>query len=198
MVNFIDQSCRQSDLVAVGAVSGTGSLGQLLLRQLTGKRFIGRRMGVSGACHPHGLIDIGTARQRISDGPAKAGRGPSEGFDFSRVVMGLVFEHDKVVACPVRELRFNLDGAGIDFLRLVEEIELAGLFQSFGTHGRDIHEGDGLVPFYGKVGFKGVSDGLVFYFNFSQLSVECRVSAMVRPVGVNDFQLGLGGVASFY
>ena len=63
----------QTDLVAVGGIARRRRLGDAALGQLARQGLVQCLAGVAAAGHPHGLMDIRTARQRITDAPADAG-----------------------------------------------------------------------------------------------------------------------------
>ena len=72
-----------------------GDLADFFLRELAGQGFGERCERIARAGDAHGLIDIGTAGERIADAAAEAGGGTTEGLDLGGVVVGLVLEHDE-------------------------------------------------------------------------------------------------------
>ena len=61
VVNFVDEACRKSDLVAVRAVSVSGFCRYLSLRKLAAQRVFYRRPRICSTCHSHCLIHIDSA-----------------------------------------------------------------------------------------------------------------------------------------
>ena len=95
VIDLGDLAGGEADLVAVGGVAFGGDLADLFLRELAGEGFGKRGEGISGAGDSHRLIDVGATGEGIADTAAEAGGGAAEGFDFGRVVVGLVFELDE-------------------------------------------------------------------------------------------------------
>ncbi len=119
MVNLCYLSGSQADLVAVGAIASSSTQGNLLLRQLALQSLANRTARISSTGYTHGLIYIGTARQWITDSTAQTGSSTAERLDFSRMVMGLVLEHNQPFLIFAVNISVYHNAAGIDFLRLV-------------------------------------------------------------------------------
>ena len=130
----------QTNLVAVGAIAGSSTDGNLALRQLAGQSFANRRARISTAGYAHSLIYIGTTGQRIADCAAQAGCSTAERFNFRRMVMRFVFKHYQ----PLFRFAVDFDrhnyGAGIDFFGLVKVSQLAFLAQLLHADNSNIHE----------------------------------------------------------
>ena len=131
---------RKADLVAVGAVALGCRHSQLALRQFALQRFLRRNQRIAGTGDAHGLIDIRAAAERIADRTAEARRRAAERFDFSRMVVGFVFEHQKPVLKASVHFGRNAHGTGVDLLALIEIGKLSRLFQRLRGDRRDIPE----------------------------------------------------------
>ena len=120
VVHLVHQPGRQTDLVAVGAVSLRGGGDELSLGQLARHGVGHGHQRVRRAGHAHGLIDVGAARQRVADGPADTGGRAAEGLNLGGVVVRLVFEHEQPRLFAPGHVHVDLDGAGVDLLALVQ------------------------------------------------------------------------------
>ena len=202
MVELVYKTGGKTDLVAVGGITGGCGGGELPLRQLTGQCVREGHRGIACAGDTHGLIDIATAGKGIPDGAAHAGGGTAEGFNLRGMVVGLVLEHQEPVLILTVHICVNVNGAGIDFLGLVQILEDAALFQGFGSQGAHVHEGDGAglglftVDLLTALKIELVGLSYLFVLNVRLIDVggEGGVAAMVRPVGVHHLQLGDGGI----
>ena len=93
----------------------SGRRGNDALRQFPGEgRGEGRRR-IPATGDAHGLIDVGTAGERIADRTAQAGCRAAERFDFRRMVVRLILEHDEPVFRPALDFGLHDNAAGIDF-----------------------------------------------------------------------------------
>jgi len=99
-------------------VGGGGD--DFLLRQLTRQSLFPRNSGISGAGDAHGLIDVRAAGQGVADCSAQAGGRAAERFDFSGMVVGLVFEHQKPFFFNAVDVHVDFHRAGVDFLAFVQ------------------------------------------------------------------------------
>ena len=189
----------EADLVAVGAVARGRAQRDLLLRQLARQRLLEGTARVSGTGHAHGLIDVGTAGQRIADSTAEAGRRAAERLDFRRMVMRLVLEHDEPFLILAIHIDVHDDAAGVDFLGLVEILELALTAQRLHADDREVHERDLTllaavdVLAIGEILLVGRRErgGEIALLDVHHIDGrrERRVTAMVGPVGIDDAQL---------
>ena len=203
IVDLADKARGKADLVAVAGVAGSGSLGQLALGELAGQGLGHRGAGIAAAGHPHGLVHIGPAGQRVPDAAADAGGGAAEGFDLRGVVVGLVLEHQQpVLRLPVHR-GGDMDGAGVDLLALVQILEKATLFQHLCANGSHVHQSLGTdggllcaidllpgsqIPFIGGLGV------LVQDLHGVDVGGEGGVAAVIGPIGVHHPDLRDGGV----
>ena len=206
VVIFLDFARSQADLVAIGAVALGSACRQFALRQFADERIFDRLARVAGTGDAHSLIDIGTAAQGIADTAAQAGSRTAERFDFRWVVMGFIFEEEEPFFFDAIDIDRDDDSAGVDFFRFVEIVELAGRFQFFDGNGRHIHEGLRFLAvqvFPGRlIRFISALDrrreGAIFKGNISEFGHERRVTAVVRPVRIDDADFCNRRIAFFF
>ena len=115
--------------------------------------------------------------------------------------MGLVLEQEQPVLILAVHINLDLDGAGVDFLGLIETGQDAVLLEPFGADSAHVHEADGLgiaaeLVAHLKVALECGLDGGVVNIHFVQLSAERGVAAVVGPVGVDHLDLSDGGFAA--
>ena len=198
VIQLIHLAGGQADLVAVGAVACGGLGDNGALGQLPGHGLLNGLEGVGGARHAHGGVDIGTTGQGVTDGPAHAGSRAAERLDLGGVVVGLVLEEQEPVFLAAVRIHFDFHGAGVDLLGLVQFAQFALLFQELGHDGADVHEVDGLgaVELFpsGQIVLIGLLEDGAGKLHAVDGGEEGGVAAVVRPIGVDDPQLGHGGV----
>ena len=200
VIDLIHLTGSKADLVAVGGITGGSGGHQLALGQLAGQGLTDGLEGVACAGDAHGLIDVAAARQRVADRTADAGGSAAEGLDLRRVVVGLVLEEEQPVLILAVDVALDLHGAGVDFLRLVEVLQDALLFQFLGTDGGQVHHAAGLI-LAAKVGahchiaVEGLLHHGIVDLDVVQNGSEGGVAAVVRPVCVDHLDLGDGRVA---
>ena len=120
MVQLGNMAGSQTNLVAVGGVTGCGSLADLTLGQLAGQGLAQRLSGITGTGNAHGLMDVSTATEGVADASADAGSSAAEGFDLGGMVVSLVLEHQQPVLLFAIDLSSDMNGAGVDFFALVQ------------------------------------------------------------------------------
>ena len=194
VIIFLNFARRQADLVAVGAVALGRAGRQRALGQLAFERILDGLTGIAGAGNAHSLVYVGAAAQGIADAAPQAGCRTAEGFDFRRMVMGFIFKQEKPFFFHAVDVDGDDDGAGIDFVRFVEILELAGSLQLFDGDGRHVHEGLGflavqvfprrLVRFIGPLNRSG--ELAVFKGDVRQFRHKRRMAAVVGPVRIDD------------
>ena len=198
MVDLFHDAGGKTDLVAVGGVARCCGLGELLLGDLAGKRFAQGPRRVRCAAHAHRCIDVRSAGERIADDAAGAGGRAAEGFDLRRVVVGLVLKEQQPGFFLAVDIHGHLDGAGVDLVGFVQLVHLALLLELFGCDGAQVHQADGLRAAQILAGLEivvpGVLEQLVLERNAVDDGIECRMSAVIGPVGVDHLDLGDGGV----
>ena len=140
VVNFPYLPRSQTNLVAVGAVASSSAQGDFLLGQFARQGVLEQAARVSSTGDAHGLIDIGTAGQRVADSTAQTGSGTTERLDFRRMVVGFILEHHQPILFFAVDICFHHDGAGIDFLRFIQVCQLAVLAQGLHADNRNIHQ----------------------------------------------------------
>ena len=210
VVNFGDFTGRESDLVAVGGIPVSCGAADFSLWQFAWQRFRKWRERIARAGDAHGLINIRAAGERIANATAEAGGGAAEGFDLGWVVVSFVFEHHE----PLLGGRFGCgrvldrdrhdDRGGVDFIGLFEVIEFAGGAEFAHAGEGDVHQRDGLAvasEFFArcKVGLPCAVDGTVFIIenDIGDFREECRVAAVVGPIGVEHADFGDAWFAFF-
>ncbi len=209
MVVFFHGTGGQTDLVAVGAVAGCSAQGDLPLGQLAFQGLFIRGTGIAGPGDPHGLVHIAPAAEGIPDGPAQAGGGTAEGFDFGGMVVGFVLEHHQPVFFFAVHVNGGHDAAGVDFFGSIQVGDLPFLFQLLGGQACHVHQGDGafgvgtvdkipvflvqVIGFRHRLGVYAIGDGNVFQFGF-----KSGVPAVVGPVGIQHLDFGNGGIPVFF
>ena len=199
VVELGDLAGGEANLVAVAGVAGRGGGHELALRELAGAGGGDGDRRVGGAGDAHGLVDVAAAGQRVADGAADARGRAAERLDLRGVVVRLVLEEEQPVLVLAIHVHLHLDGAGVDLLGLVEVLEDALLLEPLGADGAHVHETDGLgvaaelVADLEVLVERGLDD-LVIDLNVLELRAEGGVAAVVRPVGVDDANLGDSGV----
>ena len=202
VVQLGDLPGGKTDLVAVAGIAGGGGGHQLALGQLAGHRFGNRLQRVGSAGDAHRLIHIAASGQRVADGTADAGGGTAERLDLGGVVVGFVLEQEQPILQFAVHIALNFDGAGVDLLALVQVFQYAALLQRLGGDGGAVHQGAVLLvaPGFGAqchIAVKGSLHHLVVDLHIVQNGAEGGVAAVVGPVGVDQANLGDGGVAVF-
>ncbi len=200
MVELRDLAGGKADLVAVAGIACRGGGHELALREFALKRLGDGNRGVGSTGHAHGLVDVATARKRVADGAADAGRRATKGLDLSGVVVRLVLKEEQPVLVGAIHIDSHLDGAGVDLLRLVQASELAGLLEILGADGTHVHQADGLLVAaqlvaHLEIAVKGLLHGGVIDRDVGEHGAKGGVAAVVRPVGVDHADLGDGRVA---
>ena len=204
MVDFGYMPSSQTNLVAIGAVSCRCGGYNFSLGQLAFHGLIHRQQRIRRAGHAHGLINIAAAGQRVADGSAQAGSRAAERLDFGRVVVGLVFKHQKPILLFSVYVHFDFNRAGIDLFRLVQIVHFSGGFEHLGADGGKIHQRYRLVAAAGiqlfaqlQIIFVGLFDILRLDIRVFNNGAESGVPAMVGPVGVDHADFGDSGAAFF-
>ena len=200
MIDLAHLPRRKPDLVAVRAVTLRRTERDLLLGELARQRILDRCTRVIGARHAHRLIDVGTPRERVAYRAAKAGSRTAERLNLRRMVVGLVLEHEEPVLILPVHIHRDADAARIDLLRFVEIVELSLRTQRLHADDSDVHQchiallavpiEQLAVIHVGLIGLKN-RHGKEAVFDIH--GVDCRgkrrVTAVIRPVGVDDTQL---------
>ena len=199
MVDFIHNAGGQTDLVAVGGIARCGSGDNFPLRQLAGNGLGHGFQGIGSAGNPHGTVHIAPAGQGVPDSAADAGSSAAEGLDFRGMVVGFVLEKQQPGFFHAVYRDVHLYGAGVDFLALIQFVQLSHGAQVLDRNGRQIHQTDGLgltakgIP-GGEVGFVGLLEQRIGKGNIVNDGAEGGVPAMIGPVGVDHPDFRDGGV----
>jgi len=111
------------------------------------------------------------------------------------MVVGLVLEEVEPVLVGAVHVDLNLDGAGVDLLRLVEVLEYVLCLEPLGADRTHVHEGDRAVVAAELVAHLEIllegrrNDGVV-YLQVLEVGAEGGMAAVVRPIGVDHPDLG--------
>ena len=119
MIDLFYQAGSQADLVAVGAVAAGCTADKLLLGQLSFQCLVHGTGRVCRAGDTHGLINVRTAGQRVTDGAAQTGCCTAERLDLCGMVVGLIFKVDEPLLGLAVDLHRHHDAAGVDLVRLL-------------------------------------------------------------------------------
>ncbi len=195
VVDLVHLTGRQTDLVAVGGVSGGSGGDDLTLRQLAFEGFGDRNGRVGRAGHAHCLIHVGTAGERVADAATDAGGRAAERFDLGGVVVRLVLEQEQPVLVVPVHVHLHLDGAGVDFLGFVEVLQNAVLLEPLRADRAHIHQAHRLLVAAEfvtdlKILVERGLDGGIVDLHLVELRAERGVAAVVGPVGVDHLDLG--------
>ena len=202
VIELIHDAGGQTDLVSVRRVTCCGCRHQFALGELAGHCFRNRLQGIGGSCDAHGSIDVRAAGKRITDRPADTGGGSAEGLDLRGVVVGFILEEQKPWFSDAVCLNLDFHGAGVNFLRFIELWELAGFFQRFDRHSRQIHETDRFRAVQCGAGVQIIPPCLFQEYVLKAHTVynriEGRVTAVIGPVGIQNADLGDGWITLFF
>ena len=207
MVNLRYLSGSQADLVAVGAIAGSSTQSNLLLRQLALQCFTDWTARISSTGYTHSLIYIGAAGQWVTDSTTQTGSSTTERLDFRRMVMSLVLEHNQPFLILAVDISIYYYTAGIDFLGLVQILQLALLSQCLHANNSQIHQGN--IPVLASIELLAVSQVLIIglldrlriiaILNIYQIhsSGKGSMAAVIRPVGINNPDFSNGRLTLF-
>ena len=194
----------QPDLIAVTGVARGGLLRNDALRELAFERIGHLLVDIAGTRYTHGLVDVAAPRQRVADSAAQTGRSAAERLDLGRVVMGFVLElQEPLLGRPV-DIDIDVYRAGVVLVAHFQVVQQPFLAQVAGADGRHVHQADALVlaaQFAADAQVEGqrildlVLCERLLDRDALQLGGEGRMAAVVTPIGVEDAQLGLVGVA---
>ena len=206
MVDFVDNAGGHADLVAVGGKAFGSQRADLALRELALQGFAGGFSRIGCAGDAHALVNIAASAQRIADGAAKAGGCAAEWFNFSWMVVGLVFEHVDPRLLDAVDVDVGLDGAGVDLFALVEITHKTMLLEIFCGNGAEVHERD-RWPFLAifvnvltqsEVFVVDLLHRWIFDGDIGDHRIEGGVTAVVGPVGVDNLELSLSWIALLF
>ena len=206
MVNLVNLACGETYLVAVRREARGRSCRYNALGELAGEGIFKRLGGIGRACYAHGLEHIRSAREGVAYRAAQAGRRTAERLYLRRVVVRFVFEHHGVLFGLAVKLNVDVYRAGVYLLRFVEVWKFSVLFELLCPDCCNVHEAGVLIrpariEFIEQVVIELV--GLIYagivalYLNVRYLRRKRGVAAVVGPVCIDNFELGLGGVALF-
>ena len=193
MIDLIDETGREADLVTIAGVTVGRGRHELTLWQLALHGLLYRYGRITGTGDTHRLINIASARQRITDRATDTGGRTTERLDLGRVVMGLVLKEQEPVLILAIDIDLDLHGAGIDLLRLIELLELSFLLQHLRSEGTDIHEVDRLRAVQLLAGCD-VTIPCLLELWISEIDMidrgqEGGMTAVIGPVGIDHADL---------
>ena len=193
MIDLIDETGREADLVTIAGVTVGCGCHELTLWQLTLHGLLYRYGRIAGTGDTHRLINIASAGQRITDRATDTGGRTTERLDLGRVVMGLVLKEQEPVLILAIDIDLDLYGAGIDLLRLIELLELSFLLQHLRSEGTDIHEVDRLRAVQLLAGCD-VTIPCLLELRISEIDmIDCGqeggMTAVIGPVGIDHADL---------
>ena len=201
MIVFLHVAGCQADLVAIGAVACSRTDGDLTLRQLARQGFADGCARVGAAGYAHCLINIRASGQRIADSAAQAGGRTTKGFNFCRMVVRFVFEHHQPFLRLAVHLNRNDDGAGVDFLGLIQILQLTLLAQLLHADYGNVHQRYravsiltvnlvtcGHILVIGLLYRLGIGSG--DNIDILNLCHKGSVTAVVRPIGIQHADFG--------
>ena len=117
------------------------------------------------------------------------------------MVVGLVLEEKKPIFFLAVDLGLDLNGTSVYFIAFVEVVKLTGLLKVLCTDGGKVHKGYLLVlanvelSSLVKIVAVGFCDILVCDLSIGYLGEEGGMTAVVRPVGIDETKLGDSGIA---
>ena len=120
MINFVNLTGSETNLVAVGTETARRFLRNYPLRKFAFQRFAQRFTRVCRAGYAQCLINIRAPAKRVSDSAAETGSRAAVGFNFSRMVVRLVLVHDEPVFRAPVDVSRNFDTAGVDFVGFLD------------------------------------------------------------------------------
>ena len=206
VVDFTHVRGSQTDLVAVARIACRGLLRDHALGQLARERLRHRLIDIARTRYAHGLIDIGAARQRIADRAAQTGRRAAERFDFRGVVVGFVLELQQPPLGTAVDLHVDIDRASVVLVAHLQIVQQPPLAQKAGADRGQIHQAEALMLAAQLAADREVQSERILDLvlcerlldgDLLQFGRKGRVAAMVAPVGIQNAQLRLVGIAAF-
>ena len=205
MIDFFYIAGSKTDLVTVGAVAVSCTTNQFLLRKLALQSLFYGNSRICCSCYTHCLIYISTSGKRVTDCTAKAGSCATKWLDFCRMVVCLILKVDQPFLFFSIYINRHYNTAGIDLVGLFLILKLAFGFQFLHSHKSKIHQADEFVVSslikdfsVGKISVIGINDRsfiiTLIKFHLCKLSGECSMTAMVRPVSIQNTNLGHGRI----
>ena len=206
MIDFFYKPGCKTDLIAVGTVTVRSLANNLLLRQFALQSLALRSRRVRSTCHAHSLIYISTSGKRIADRTAEACGCTTERLDFRRMVVRLILEIDEPLFLHAVHIDRDHDGACVDLVGFFLIVQLALRLQLLDTERCQIPEGyifviASLIHFVAvreihlKCILQRLSHIAFFEVDLFQLCLECRVTAMIGPVRIENTDLRDGRIS---
>ena len=119
--------------------------------------------------------------------------------------MGFVLEHVNPWFFHAIDVYFGLDGASVDFFTFIKVANEVMLLEVFGRNGTEVHQGHRLhlairidiftqfEVFVIHLLYEWIFDGYI-----SDFGIKGGVTAVVRPIGINNLKFGFGWVTTFF
>ena len=200
MIKLVYLTCRKTDLVTVGGVACRRGGDDLSLRELTLDGVLDRHEGICRTGNSHCRIYVASARKGVTDSAADTGCRAAEGLDLGGMVVCFVLEEKEPVFVLAVNGHLYLYGTRVDLLGFVELVESAFLLEDLCRNGADVHEVLGLGSAErGSCGYivvVSLLEELVLKAYLVNSRIEGRVSAVVRPVGIDHLDLGHSGTSA--
>ena len=198
-------TCRKTDLVAIGGITLSSCSYNLGLWQLAFQCIFNRCQRICCTSYSHGLIDIGTTGQRVTDGTTKTCRCTTERFNFRRMVVCFILEHQQPILLFTIHINLDLDRTCVDFFRFIQIIEFSCLFENLCTDCTKIHQSDRLfltTCIDDLSVFQIVIIHFLYIFIFDadvfQNRIECCMTAVITPVCINHLDFCNSRITLFF
>ncbi len=193
MIDLVDLSGGQSDLIAIRAVTCRCRCDQFPLRQLARQCLRDRRQWIPRAGHTHRAVNITSARKRVTDRTAHTSCRTAKWFNFGRVIVCLILEQEQPVFLPTLRLDLDLDGAGIDLFGFVQSVQLALLFEDLRRNRPNVHQSHRFVALdkCSRIQITLICrlQGLIRKLHVVDHGVKGRMSAVIGPIGIDHLDL---------
>ena len=203
--NLSHAGSRQTHLVTIRRVAcrrfeRDNPLGQLTLQGLSNG-------GIYVTCtrHTHRLVDITTSRQRVTDCTTQTGRSTTKGLNLGGVVVCLVLELQEVTLNLAINIYIDEDTASIVLLALLLVVERTNRREVARADSCQIHQAESflsaaelcaqLLPQCHSLSER-VTHCRGLNLDIGDVGGEGGVAAVVAPIGVEDAQLCLVGLAT--
>ena len=197
---FTNISRCKTNLVTVWRITVCRCFRNHLLWQFTSTSFSNWCCNITSTWDTHGLVNIWTTWQWVTNGPTDTSSSPTKWFDLRWVVVRFILEHKKPWFFDTIDIYFNFNWAGIDFIRHFHVIQTTISTLIATKNSRHIHQGlrffcTSQLITHGNI---FVISRLQLFFKFRcwevdilQLSLKSCVTAVVRPVSIQNLKLSL-------
>ena len=194
---LFDIGSRKSYLVPVWRIAVRRRFRDDLLWQFTSACFCYWCGNITCTWYTHSLVNIRTTWQRVTNSTTNTSCSSTERLNFRWVIVGFIFEHEQPRFFDAIYIYLNFNRAGIDFVRHFHVVQTTVSTLITTKDCRHIHK---RLWLFRTSQF--VTHGNIFIVSCLQLFLELRswkvnifqfclksrVTAMVRPVGIQNFQ----------